>query len=103
MKAGVASPHSSTSRSSRPEMRTTAGELVHVVTEMDVDALDELGRMPPENIIVETADGETGSYGLIYKPLDFDHPNKYPVINYIYNGHSPLGYPKTFTDVRGLS
>lgn len=95
--------HSSTSRPPRTEMRTTAGELVHIVTEADVSALDDLGWTPPEEFVVKAADAETDLHGLIYKPHDFDPTAKYPVIDYIYNGPFISWVPKTFTDPRGLS
>ncbi len=101
--AYLVATHSSTSRPPRTEMRTTSGELVYVVSEADVSALDELGWTPPEEFVVKAADGETDLHGLIYKPHDFDPAVSYPVIDYIYNGPFISWVPKTFTDGRGLS
>jgi len=101
--AYIVDTHSSTSRPPRTDVRTTDGEFVHVVTEADVSALDELGWLPPEEFVVKAADGETDLHGVIYKPHDFDPARKYPVIDYIYNGPFISWVPKTFTDGRGLS
>ena len=101
--AYIVDTHSSTSRPPRTEVRTADGEFVHLVTEADVSALDELGWIPPEEFVVKAADGETDLYGVIYKPHDFDPARKYPVIDYIYNGPFISWVPKTFTDGRGLS
>ncbi len=95
--------HSSTSRPPRTDVRTTAGDFAYTVTQADVSALDELGWTPPEEFVAKAADGETDLYGLLYKPHDFDPANKYPVIDYIYNGPFISWVPKTFTDGRGIS
>ena len=100
--AYVVDTHSSTSRPHRTEMRTTSGELVYVVTEADVSALDELGWIPPEEFVVKAADGEADLYGVIFKPHDFDPNARYPVIDYIYNGPFVTWVPKSFTDPRGV-
>lgn len=101
--AYIVDTHSSTSRPPRTEMRTASGEFAYTVTESDVSALDDLGWSPPEEFVVKAADGETDLYGLIYKPHDFDPANRYPVIDYIYNGPFIAWVPKTFTDGRGIS
>ena len=40
----------------------------------------------PEPFVAKAADGETDLYGAIWRPTDFDHGRKYPVIDYIYPG-----------------
>ncbi|MCH8203262.1 MAG: S9 family peptidase, partial [Proteobacteria bacterium] len=51
---------------------------------------------PPEEIVVQAADGKTDLYGVLYKPYDFDRERKYPVIEYIYGGPQLSDVQRTF-------
>jgi len=67
-------------------LRDKEGKKLLTLEEADISALEEAGWVPPVPIIVKARDGETGLYGLLYKPSNFNPDNKYPIINYIYPG-----------------
>jgi len=78
--------HSSLDRPPVVELKNADGSLVQTVSEANIDALEPLKRVPPEEFIVKAADGKTDLYGVIFKPSDFDPNKKYPVIDALYGG-----------------
>jgi len=78
--------HSSLDRPPVVELKNADGTLVQTVSEANIDTLEPLKRVPPEEFIVKAADGETDLYGVIFKPCDFDPNKKYPVIDALYGG-----------------
>lgn len=70
----------------RSVVRSASGEVVHRFPEPDISALEALGWLPPEQVSVKAADGETDLWAVVYKPRGFDPARSYPVIEYIYGG-----------------
>jgi dipeptidyl aminopeptidase/acylaminoacyl peptidase len=89
--------HSSVDRPHRTELVRVDGTPLRVLSEMDVSRLLEIGYTPPEELVVQAADGETELWGVMYKPTGFDPSGSYPVIEYIYGG------PQTITAQRDFS
>lgn len=94
--------HSTVTRPPRTELRRADGELVRVLEEADVSALDELGWVPPEPFVALAADGATELHGVLVKPWDFDPAKRYPVLEWIYAGPFRVHHPRTFDDRRIL-
>ncbi len=67
-------------------LRNNEGKNLMTLEEADISALLETGWQPPMPITVKARDGETGLYGLLFQPNNFDPNKKYPIINYIYPG-----------------
>ncbi len=67
-------------------LRNNKGEKVLTLEEADISRLLGSGWVPPMPITAKARDGETGLYGLLFKPNNFDPDKKYPIINYIYPG-----------------
>ena len=86
----------------RSEYRRADGTLLAVLDEADVSGLADFEWSPPEPFVVRAADGETELHGLLYKPADFDPNERYPVLDYIYNGPFTKWVPRTFEDWRGM-
>jgi len=78
--------HSSLDRPPVVELKKADGTPLQILSEANIEALEPLKRVPPEEFIVKAADGETDLYGVIYKPYDFDPNKKYPVIDALYGG-----------------
>ena len=89
--------HSTPSRPPVTELRRADGSLVRLLSEANVEALDELAWRPPEEFVVKAADGETELHGVLYRPFDFDPEKKYPVIDIIYARHQRSIIPTSFT------
>ena len=79
-------------------IRTRDGELVSEVLRADASRLTATGWRPPERFVVKAADGETGLYGALFKPLDFDPGLKYAVIDQTYPGPQIDSGPHSFLD-----
>jgi dipeptidyl aminopeptidase/acylaminoacyl peptidase len=87
------------SSSDRPpvvELGTADGKLLQVISKAYIDALKQLKWSPPEEFVVKAADGKTDTYGILYKPYDFDPNKKYPVIDRIYAGPQHSVVPRHF-------
>jgi dipeptidyl aminopeptidase/acylaminoacyl peptidase len=67
-------------------LRDTNGNVVMTLEEADVSRLEATGWQPPMPFSVEARDGETDLHGLLFRPLDFDPNQSYPVVNYLYPG-----------------
>ena len=46
--------------------------------------------------MVTAVDGSTLLHGVLYKPFDFDPDNRYPLIEYIYDGYNTTVVSRTF-------
>ena len=88
--------HSGLERPPRAELRSTTGELVAVLDEADVSALDEIDWQPGEPFVVLAADGETRLHGVLYRPSWFEPTERYPVIDVIYTGPFMTIVPNEF-------
>jgi dipeptidyl-peptidase 4 len=63
----------------------------------DVSQLLDAGFKFPEVFKVKAEDGITDLYGVMYKPFDFDHARKYPLIEFVYPGPQTESVNKTFS------
>ncbi len=66
-------------------LKTMDGRLLRSIATTDTTPLHALGVAGPELIPLKAADGEA-TYGILFKPADFDPARKYPVIVSIYGG-----------------
>ena len=67
-------------------LRSSDGTLVRSLSKADITALEDFGWVPPKEVVVKAADGETDLWVTINYPFDFDPTKKYPVVEYIYAG-----------------
>lgn len=88
--------HSTTARPPKVELRRVDGSLVRVLSEVRLPHTIEQRFQPPEHFVAKAADGETDIYGVIFKPVDFDPQEKYPVVEEIYAGAFVIFTPYTF-------
>jgi len=93
---GFVDNHSALDRKPVSELRTMDGASVMTLAEANISELEAIGWKPPEEFVVKATDGETDSYGMMYKPHDFDPKQKYPVIEIIYAGSQMPAIPRTF-------
>lgn len=66
-------------------LKTIDGRLLRSLGGSDTTGLAALHLLPPELVPVKSADGQD-SYGILFKPADFDPARKYPVIVSVYGG-----------------
>ncbi len=92
--------HSSLDRPPVVELRRADGTRLHILSNANIDALQDLRWTPPEAFVVKAADGKTDLYGVLYKPFDFDPDTRYPVLESIYAGPQMTFVPVTFADWR---
>jgi dipeptidyl aminopeptidase/acylaminoacyl peptidase len=91
--------HSTVDRPPTVELRKADGTLLRTLSKANIDALHgELRWRPPEEFVVQAADGATDLWGVLFKPHDFSPDRKYPVIEVIYGGAWSSVAPKSFTD-----
>ncbi|MCJ1461767.1 hypothetical protein MMC07_000366 [Pseudocyphellaria aurata] len=74
----------------------TGGKIM-VLEECSLEKLFEVGWAAAERFTAPGRDGETGIYGIIIRPSDFDARKKYPVIEQIYAGPHNFFVPKAFS------
>jgi dipeptidyl aminopeptidase/acylaminoacyl peptidase len=63
----------------------------------DFSLLENAGYEFPETFKVESADGVTDIYGVMYKPFDFDPAKKYPIVAYVYPGPQTESVSKSWS------
>jgi dipeptidyl aminopeptidase/acylaminoacyl peptidase len=63
----------------------------------DIAPLTAAGWRPPEVISSVARDGQTGIWGVLVRPSNFDPQKKYPVIESIYAGPQDSFVPKSFS------
>ena len=62
------------------------GRSLLTIEEADISRLQESGWQPPMPFSVKARDGETDLYGLLFRPMNFDSDQSYPIVNYLYPG-----------------
>jgi len=77
------------------------GEILMKLEGTDISELVAEGYRLPEVFSAKARDGETDIWGLIYRPLNFDENNTYPVIESIYAGPHGSHVPKDFMGIPG--
>ena len=80
--------------------RAEDGSLVKELERGDWSELVATGWQVPERVCAKGRDGETGIYGVIYRPTSFDREEQYPVIEHIYAGPHDAHVPKGFAAYR---
>lgn len=93
--------HSGVDRPPVSELRRADGRLLSVLASANIDAMREVGWVPPEEFVVKAADGETDLHGILLKPCGFDLEKKYPVIDCLYNGPQTTWVPRGFSEIHG--
>jgi dipeptidyl aminopeptidase/acylaminoacyl peptidase len=83
-------------------LRRADGTLIQTLTRADISALEELQWTPPEEFVIDAADGNTDLSGVLYTPYDFDPDKRYPVIESVYGCPHENTVPRRFSDWRGL-
>ena len=74
----------------------SSGDLITVIEQSDISALEASGWKKPETFVAKCRDGLTDIHGVIYRPTHFDPSKKYPVIEKIYAGPHGSFVPKSF-------
>ncbi|WP_299006036.1 DPP IV N-terminal domain-containing protein [uncultured Caulobacter sp.] len=75
-------------------LRRRDGALVAV---LDVAKPDlPVGWTPPERVRFKAADGQTDTFGLLFKPLGYDPSQSYPIIDLIYGGPQVSNVPRGY-------
>jgi dipeptidyl aminopeptidase/acylaminoacyl peptidase len=75
----------------------SSGRVVMDLEEADFTRLMDAGYQFPEPYRVESADGLTDIYGVMYKPYDFDENKDYPIVTYVYPGPQTESVAKAFS------
>lgn len=78
------------------------GSAVLEVEKADISKLLATGWNPPIVFNAKGRDGETGIWGIIIRPTNFDPTKKYPVIENIYAGPHGSFVPKSFSTQTGM-
>jgi dipeptidyl-peptidase 4 len=73
------------------------GQMVMHLEETDLTLLTEMGWKMPETFVVKAADGVTDIYGNMWKPLDFNPHQRYPIILHVYPGPQTESVSNTFS------
>jgi len=80
--------------------RVSDGKLVCRLEESDISELEASGWEAPEVFSAKGRDGETGIWGFICRPKDYDPKKKYPVLESMYAGPHDSYVPKSFSPSR---
>lgn len=72
------------------------GRILAELPKIEVGALDAPAFPKCESFCAKGRDGKTDIWGTIWRPLDFNPSNRYPVIEYIYAGPHDSFVPKGF-------
>ncbi|HCW79391.1 MAG TPA: S9 family peptidase, partial [Gemmatimonadetes bacterium] len=67
-------------------LRSWDGSEVLTLETADITRLEASGWKAPMPFSVKARDGETSLHGLLFRPLEFDPTQVYPVVNYLYPG-----------------
>jgi dipeptidyl-peptidase-4 len=93
---------------SKPEIapvsiaRDLTGQTLVALETADISKLLATGWRPPAPITLPARDGKTNTYGLMFRPTNFDPARKYPIINQIYPGpQSGSVGSRSFSAARG--
>jgi len=88
--------YSSVDMAPKTELRKSDGTLLQTLEEADISRLKQIGWVPPKEVTVKAADGETDLWATLYFPYDFDAGKKYPLVDCIYGGPQTMWRPKDF-------
>jgi dipeptidyl aminopeptidase/acylaminoacyl peptidase len=82
--------------------RTSDRSIVLQAERADASALVKAGWKAPEVFTAKARDGKTDIWGVIFRPMNFNPKNKYPVIENIYAGPHDSFVPKAFVGFNGM-
>ncbi len=88
--------YSSVDIAPKTELRKSDGTLLQTLDEADISKLEQVGWVPPQEVVVKAADGKTDLWVTMYFPYDFDPNHKYPLVEYIYGGPQTMMRPQDF-------
>ena len=89
--------HSTVTKPEKYSLRkSTSGEKIINLKELDITRLIETGWTPVEEFVAKARDGETDIYCNIYRPSNFNPSKNYPIIEYIYASPWAYSVPKSF-------
>ncbi len=80
---------------------TSAGKIVAELSKAIVDDLLKMNFKFPQAFTAIGRDDTTTIYGAIWKPSNFDHTKKYPVIDQSYTGPHTNMFPRSFSAALG--
>ena len=83
--------------------RVSSGELVCELEEADISELVASGWTSPEVFSAKGRDGNTGIWGIVCRPANFDPSKKYPVLEDMYAGPHDSYVPKRWSSGRRYS
>ncbi len=83
--------------------RVSDGKLVCKLEETDISELLASGWKSPEVFSAKGRDGETGIWGIVCKPANFDPNKKYPILEDMYAGPHDSYVPKRWSAGRRYS
>ncbi len=72
------------------------GRIVMPLETADISRLEAEGWKAPETFVAKGRDGQTDMWGIIIRPTNFNPSQRYPVIEYIYQGPGDQYVPKDF-------
>jgi dipeptidyl-peptidase-4 len=73
------------------------GSKIHVLEQTAAGEIVKMGWKAPEPFHGKAKDGSTDTYGLIWRPTNFDSAKKYPIVELVYTGPQGFFVPKTFS------
>ncbi len=82
--------------------RASDGSLVCKLEQADISDLLTTGWRLPEVFVAKARDGKTDTWGVVFRPQNYDPNKKYPVIENIYAGPQGSFAPKTFAAYRPM-
>lgn len=76
---------------------TASGKIVYEISRAQIDDLLKMNYKYPQPFTAIGRDDTTTIYGAIWKPSNFDHTKKYPVIDQSYTGPHTNMFPRSFS------
>jgi dipeptidyl aminopeptidase/acylaminoacyl peptidase len=92
-------------------VRDNTGKVLVTLAKQDISQLLAAGWKAPERVEVNSRDGKTPVYGILFKPTNFDATKKYPVVDYVYpgpqdgscSGFGPPGFEASRGDLQAMA
>lgn len=78
------------------------GKILTQLTTANVNEIKEQGWQAPEVFSLKAKDNKTEIYGAIWKPINFNPNQKYPIIDATYTGPHTQVFPKSFDRILSL-
>jgi dipeptidyl aminopeptidase/acylaminoacyl peptidase len=75
-------------------LRSTTGDMLQLLEQADLTALELLNWQRPESFHVKARDNNTDLYGVLFFPTHFDPSKRYPILDFTYPGPHQIQTPK---------